>query len=77
MTTTQTDAAAYAVLIDNSAGTHCYAVGDTRQTAMAAAKAQWAGAMDIWSRLQHRLYTRALNADEASEVAEMLAAPWN
>ena len=68
--------AAYAAEYDTPNGTICYGMGDTIANARWDAKAQFMGALGFWWRIRDSIRYRPLDADEASEVAEMLATPW-
>ena len=74
---TDTAPAAFVALIDNGHVICAYGMGATRQQALAAGMSQWAGAtasMRLHARA--RMFTRPLDADAASEHAEMFDAPW-
>lgn len=59
-------------------GRLCYAYGETREAALVAGCRQFAGASAaMQAHMRERLYTRALTADEASEIIEMLETPWS
>ena len=69
--------AGYAAVIPSPHGTFCYGWGITRGDAIWAAKQCWLG-MDANARayMVDRLRLDPLTAEQASEVAEMLDAPW-
>lgn len=72
--------AAYAAEYYSPSAGHvlCYGIGTTRQAAMASASQQFVGAPRYWQAyMRGNITLRPLSADEASEVAEMLATPWS
>lgn len=54
-----------------------YGYGDTANVALRDGLAQIAGAPgEMYSTMRRRIFVKALTAEEASDVCEMLATPW-
>lgn len=68
--------AGYAAEYRDGDGILCFGYGETRAAATKAGVDQIAGAGSMYSVMRRRIFVRALNADEASEVCELLATPW-
>ena len=69
--------AGYAVEYTSHAGVICLGYGITHEAAWSSFRQQVLGASPSWrTAFASRATLRPLTADEASEVAEMLDAPW-
>jgi hypothetical protein len=75
--TMEHDIAGYAAEYSSCTGMLCYGYGATKDAAWREVRSQIIGATGSMQRMiLPRIKLRALSADEASEICEMLATPW-
>jgi hypothetical protein len=71
------ETAGYAAEYSSHSGMLCYGYGDTKDAAWREVRSQISGATGSMQRaILPRVKLRALSADEASEVCEMISTPW-